>query len=161
MTELLRRRDDVLLKPLMIRGELIALTGDPRTACVLNQLVHWSQHVEDFDLFIEEEKSFSSKRHVFQHGWFYKPLSELREESMLRVTITTFQRYVRFLIDRKWVQTRPDSQNKCTGKRQYRLNLRKLSLDLEKKGYSFSGFETDGILSESEQESTSLKGRPL
>lgn len=37
--------------PCIIQGELVALTGDPRTAAILGQLLYWSQQVEDFALF--------------------------------------------------------------------------------------------------------------
>lgn len=122
--------------PHIIQGELIALTGDPRTAAILGHLLYWSQQVEDFDLFLEEERNSYSKDHVFERGWFHRPVIALMEETMLRVTIVTFRRYLRFLVDRGWVQTRLNSQNKWTGGRQYRVNLRKLNHDLQKKGYS-------------------------
>lgn len=123
-------------RPCVIQGELVALTGDPRTAVILGWLLYWSQQVEDFTLFLEEERNSYSKDYVFEHGWFCKPALTLMEETMLRVTIVTFRRYLRFLIDRGWVQTRFNPQNKWTGGRQYRVNLRKLNHDLQKKGYS-------------------------
>ncbi|EKE10504.1 MAG: hypothetical protein ACD_16C00019G0002 [uncultured bacterium] len=138
--------------PLMIQGELIALTGDPRTAAILGQLLYWNQQVNDFDLYIEEERNSSSKNHVFQHGWFCKSTLALMEETMLRVTIATFRRYLSFLTDREWVQTRRNSQNRWTGGRQYRVNLRKLSSDLQKKGYSLSGFAETCFAGEEERD---------
>ncbi len=122
--------------PCIIQGELVALTGDPRTAAILGQLLYWSQQVNDFDLFLEEEGNAYSKDHAFEHGWFHRPVLALMEETMLRVTIVTFRRYLRFLVDRGWVQTRLNPQNKWTGGRQYRVNLKKLNHDLQKKGYS-------------------------
>ena len=136
---------------LMIHGELIALTGDPRTAAILGQLLYWSQQVNDFDLFLEEESHSYSKDHVFQHGWFCKPVIALMEETMFNVTMATFRRYLRFLIDRKWVQTRPHPQNKWTGGRQYRVNLRTLNFDLQKKGYSLPDYSVHGMRLSSKQ----------
>lgn len=122
--------------PHTIQGELVALTGDPRTAAILGQLLYWSQQVNDFALYLEEERNSYSKDHVFEHGWFHRPVIALMEETMLRVTIVTFRRYLRFLVDHGWVQTRLNPQNKWTGGRQYRVSLRKLNHDLQKKGYS-------------------------
>ncbi len=44
----------------LIRGELVALTGNHFLAIVLNQLLYWTQRVKDFDLMLEEEKALSS-----------------------------------------------------------------------------------------------------
>jgi hypothetical protein len=135
----------------MIHGELIALTGDPRTAAILGQLLYWSQRVNDFDLYLEEERTPLSNDQVFQHGWFDRTVVALMEETMFNVTMATFRRYLRFLIDRKWVQTRPHPQNKWTGGRQYRVNLRRLIIDLQKKGYSLPDYSVHGMSLSSEQ----------
>lgn len=121
-------------------GELIALTGDPRTATILSQLLYLSWQVKNFDLYIEEEKSSLLKAQVRKHGWFSKTVAALQEETRLRVTIGTFRRYLAYLIDRGWVQTRPNAQDRWTGGKQYRVNLKKLQADLDKKGYNLPVF---------------------
>ena len=120
----------------MIHGELVALTGDLRTGAILGQLFYWSQKVTDLDLYLKEEKNVlpSSKEHVYQHGWFCKTLIALMNETMLRVSLPTMRNYLRFLIDRKWLQIRPCPQNKRGN--YYRVNLKKLSEDLQKRGLS-------------------------
>ena len=134
------------LRTIMIREELVDLTGDPLTAAILGQMLYWCQKAEDFNLYIEEEKGdlptcFSS----FQHGWFYKSKREIMEETMLRVTLATFRRYMNFLRCRGWIQTRRDPHNKLNSKIQYRVNLRKINNDLQRKGYTISRFEASGI----------------
>jgi hypothetical protein len=42
-------------KCVVIREELVALTGDYKRAIVLGQLIYWSERVQDRSLFIEEE----------------------------------------------------------------------------------------------------------
>lgn len=131
---------------LMIREEWVDLTGNPLTASLLGQMVQECQRVADFDLYVEEErtplpKSFSS----LQYGWFYKSSQELREETMLRVTLATFRRYMNFLKCRGWIQTRRNPQNKLDPKVQYRVSLRKLYHDLQKKGHTLPSFEAYGI----------------
>ena len=120
----------------MIHGELVALTGDLRTGAILGQLFYWSQKVTDLDLYLKEEKNVlpSSKDHIYQHGWFCKTLAALMDETMLRVSLPTMRSYLRFLIDRKWLQTRPCHQKNWGN--YYRVNLKKLSEDLQKRGLS-------------------------
>ncbi len=45
------------LKRVVIKEELVALTGDATKAIILNQLLYWSQRTRDFDKFLDEEKS--------------------------------------------------------------------------------------------------------
>lgn len=135
-------------KVVVIREEFIALTGDPLIAAVLNQLVYWSQRVTSLDLFLEEEKaSLPKDGSSFQHGWFYKTSSELNEETMLCVTTVTLRRYLNFLEERGWIETRTNPQNKWDRTIQYRVNLRKLNTDLHSKGYTLPGFLKDVFLS--------------
>lgn len=138
-------------------GELIALTGDPRTATILSKLLHLSRLVNDFDLYIEEEKYSLPKAQVRQYGWFCTTIAALQEETRLRVTIGTFRRYLAYLIDRGWVQTRRNLQDRWTGGKQYRVNLKKLQDDLETKGFSLPGF-TEGFFKRKEENELLEKG---
>ncbi|MGC8483798.1 MAG: hypothetical protein ACP5OE_09170, partial [Thermodesulfobium sp.] len=47
------------LKVSIVREEFVELTGDPLVAIVLNQLFYWTQRVKDFDLLLEEERTFN------------------------------------------------------------------------------------------------------
>jgi hypothetical protein len=129
------------LKVSLVREELLELTNDPLIAMLLNQLLYWSQRVTDFDLFVAEEKSVSPKHQSsHQYGWFYKTAYELVEEAMLCVTPVTFRRYLSFLVERGWIQTRTNPQYKWDRTSQYRVNLRKLHNDLSALGYALPGF---------------------
>lgn len=44
------------LKRVVIKEELVALTGDAISALVLNQFIYWSERRHDFDKFIKEER---------------------------------------------------------------------------------------------------------
>ncbi len=128
-------------KLLIIREEFVELTGDPLVAVVLNQLIYWSQRVADFNLYVAEEKRPPTKRQSsLQYGWFRKANRELMEETMLRVTVITFRRYINCLVKEGWIQTRINPQYKWNRNPQYRVNLRKLCADLQKKGYSFPDY---------------------
>ncbi len=139
------------LQLILVREELLTLTGNPRTAAILGQFLYWSQRVPDFDRFLAEEKNFSSKCPVFEHGWFYKTVQEFMEETMLSITAVTFRHYLGFLIDRGWVQTRVYSETRGSRTTQYRVNLRRLSRDLQEHGYSLPGFAAYGLCPHSEQ----------
>ena len=131
------------LRVIIIREELVDLTGSPLTASVLERLLYWCQRTPDFDFYIEEEKANPPKdKSSLQYGWFYKAHRELIEETMLRVTLATFRRYLSFLTSRGWIQTRTHPKRKWDRRSQYRMNLRKLCTDLQKKGHTLPGFET-------------------
>lgn len=131
---------------LMIREELMDLTGDLLTASILGQMVYWCQCVKDFDLYIAEERADPPKCFsALRHGWFSKSSRELIAETMLGVTISTFRRYMSFLKVRGWIQTRRNPENKLDPKTQYRVSLRKLCNDLQRKGHTLSSFEAYGI----------------
>ncbi|KAB2834602.1 MAG: hypothetical protein F9K49_05005, partial [Caedimonadaceae bacterium] len=80
---------------IIIREELVDLTHSLLASAILGQMLYWCQKVPDFDLYIEEEKADSPKcPSSFQYGWFYKSSRELMEETMVRVTVATFRRYM-------------------------------------------------------------------
>lgn len=77
------------LKRIVIKEELVALTGDFKLAIVLNQMLYWSERVADFDQFILEEKNRLKAEKMddrvlpYRHGWIYKTASELGNECMI------------------------------------------------------------------------------
>lgn len=131
----------------LIRREFVELTNNPLMAAVLNQLVYWSQRVADFELFWEEESSYVDTPSS-QHGWFYKSASELLEETMIRVTPITMRRYLSFLMEQGWIQTRVNPRYKWDRTIQYRVNLRKLYTDLQTLGFGLPGFPAEAFPAE-------------
>lgn len=138
------------LKVAVIREEFVALTGDPLMAVVLNQLLYWTQRVNDFDLLLEEEIKRNPECNVpLRHGWIYKSAEELSKETMVRLSRSTMRRYLSFLVSKGWVNERanPYKWNKTT---QYRLNLSNLQEDLLALGYCLPGFslplKKDGLI---------------
>jgi len=62
----------------VIREELVKLTGDAIAAVILNQLLYWTQRVDDFDELLAEEAKRNSEINVPpRHGWIYKTSEEL------------------------------------------------------------------------------------
>lgn len=129
------------LKVAVIREEFVALTGDPFIAVILNQLLYWTQRVKDFDLLLEEERTFNQECNVLpRHGWIYKSAEDLIEETMLRVSRVTMRRYLSHLVEEGWVDEKTNPRNKWDKTTQYRVNLRKLQEALFALGYDLAGF---------------------
>lgn len=134
----------------LIRQDLVSLTEEPCSAIILDKLLYEALSVQDFELFIAEEKRASLKnRTSFYHGWFSKSAQELLEDTMLTVSVSTLRRYLNILIKGGWVQTRKSAQNKGTRTPHYRVNLRKLCSDLYKNGYHLPDFAIYETLSSS------------
>jgi hypothetical protein len=136
----------------VIRREFVDLTGDHFSAVILNQLLYWTQRVKDFDLLLEEERIFNPECNVSpRHGWIYKSASELSEETMLRVSHTTMRKYLKGLIDRGWIDERPNSIDKWKKTTQYRMNLRKIQDDLHNIGHTLPDVYRDAFSSSLEE----------
>ncbi|MBP9777450.1 MAG: hypothetical protein KBD36_06395 [Alphaproteobacteria bacterium] len=119
----------------VIRRELVNLTGDHFSAVVLNQLLYWTQRIKDFDLLLEEERNFHPECNVSpRHGWIYKTGYDLIEETMLGISHPTMRKYLKLLVDQGWIDERTPSVNKWNKTTQYRVNLRKLQKDLVERG---------------------------
>nr|MBP9692756.1 hypothetical protein [Alphaproteobacteria bacterium] len=114
----------------VIRREFFALTGDPFSAVVLNQLLYWTLRVKDFELYLKEERTRDKGLGPFQCGWIYKTASELSEETMLGISKTTMRKCLKLLIDQGWIEERENTLEKWKKTTQYRVNIRKLQSDL-------------------------------
>ncbi len=113
----------------VIRREFVALTGDHFSAVVLNQLLYWTLRVKDFNLYLKEERA-QSEPGSFQYGWIYKTATDLSEETMLGASKTTIRKYLKLLIDQGWIEEKINSLDKWNKTTKYRVNIRKLQLDL-------------------------------
>ena len=146
---------------ILLREEWIKLTGDPIRACVLEKMVYWSRKVHDFDLYLKEETTTSLKSESSpQYGWFYKSNEDLIEGCLFRVTVATFRRYLYFLMDRGWIQRKITPISKWHRTSHYRVNLRKLSSDLQKQGYHFPDFTLYERLFDSSHELFNSRSAP-
>lgn len=133
------------LKRVIIKEELVALTGNFVKAILLNQFIYWSERVKDFDKFIEEEKRRAEKEGEevnieYSNGWIYKTSEELSEETMVGLSPQTVRRYLKELIDNEWIYERNNPQYKWDRTKQYRVNIVKIQKDLRKLGYSLEGY---------------------
>ena len=135
------------LKRVVIKEEFVALTGDFVKAVILNQLIYWSERVEDFDRFIQEEKQRAEVEGKevnieLRKGWLYKSAQELSEETMLGLSPETIRRAIKELVSQGWISERINPQYKWDKTKQYRVNLHKIDEDLRSLGYSLQGYKS-------------------
>ncbi len=133
------------LKRIVIKEELVALTGDYKKAILLNQFIYWSERVYDFDKFIAEERERCVKSDIeynleLQNGWIYKTADALADETMLNMHKSNIVKHVDELIAKGWLDVRNNPNHKWDRTRQYRVNIVKIQYDLFEMGYSLEGY---------------------
>jgi len=140
------------LKRIVIKEELVMLTGDYKLAVVLNQMIYWSERRKDTDKFIDEEKerygkysvsSSTSPNMEISHGWIYKKAEELAEETMIGVSKKTMLNYLDTLTRKGWLHKRRNPKLAMDKTYQYRVDLVKIQNDLFKLGYSLDGYSIE------------------
>ncbi|WP_074591930.1 hypothetical protein [Thermoanaerobacter thermohydrosulfuricus] len=136
------------LKRVVIKEELVALTGDIIEAIILNQFLYWSERVEDFDRFIIEEKERAQANGInlnfpLTNGWIYKKISELKDETMLTDSEKTIRRKVQNLVEKGFLQERQNPMYKWDKTLQYRVNLTYIAKKLHEIGYTLDGYKYD------------------
>ena len=157
------------LKRAIIKEELVALTGDFKSAIVLNQMLYWSERTKDAKTFLKEEeerlkislgKEFNEEYILddFKHGWIYKSSEELSNECMINASVSTIRRYLKQLIENGWVDERRNPKYKCDKTMQYRVNIYKIQSDLFKIGYVLDGYPIQmALLSNFQNETSKLQ----
>ena len=134
------------LKRVVIKEELVALTGDYRPALILNQFIYWIERMYDTDKYIKQEKERALKEDLTVDinetcGWIYKTAEELSEELMIGMSKSTIGRYIKQLVEAGYISQRTNPKYKWDKTLQYRVNLYKVQLDLAKLGYALEGYK--------------------
>ncbi|WP_067929586.1 helix-turn-helix domain-containing protein [Alicyclobacillus shizuokensis] len=134
------------LKRSVIKEELVALTGNFKLAIILNQMLYWSERVQDFDAFILEERERATMSGAeepnlpLRRGWIFKKAEELAEETMLGLNVSSMLRLLNQLVDQGWLEKRRNPKNHMDKTYQYRVNVVKIQRDLQAKGYALEGY---------------------
>jgi len=146
------------LKRVVIREELVALTGDHVDALILGQMLYWTERMDDFDKFMDEEKKRDPELALdYQDGWIYKTAAELLEELMLSVSGATLSRRLDKIVHAGWLARRHNPKYKWDRTWQYHVNLRKIENDLNALGYHLEGYRFDpAVVSSSIQNEVSF-----
>jgi len=147
------------LKRAVIKEEFVALTGNVIQALILNQFMYWTDRLRDFDKFIKEENErainegkFENifENESFKHGWIYKSAKELNEELMLGIHSNTLNRHLKSLVEKGFLEQRHNPKYKWDRTWQYRVNISKIRLELQKLGYVLQGYKFIEEIKESE-----------
>ncbi|MFT9486786.1 MAG: hypothetical protein ACH0QD_05400 [Tepidibacillus sp.] len=137
------------LKRIIIKEELVYLTGDFKLAIVLNQMIYWSERVRDYDKFVLEEKERIEKygdentpeqNAILKNGWIYKKAEELSEETMIGVKPKAMREYLKTLVEHGWLDQRRNPHIAMDRTLQYRVNIVKIQKDLKKLGFNLDGY---------------------
>lgn len=134
------------LKRVVIKEELVELTGDFRPAIILNQFIYWSERMNDTDKYISEEKQRALKNQEEinisdSKGWIYKTSEELIDELMVGMSVATIRKYIKQLVEAGYISQRTNPKYKWDKTLQYRVNLVKIQKDLAILGYSLEGYK--------------------
>ena len=129
------------LKRVVIKEELVALTGGHIKSLILNQFLYWSERVEDYDEFIKEEMVRDPEASIdLSSGWVYKKAEQLLEELMLNISIHTLRRRVDELVESGWLIRRRNPKYSWDKTLQYRPDILKLQRDLQALGFPLDDY---------------------
>ena len=134
------------LKRVVIKEELVAVTGDFMLAIILNQFLYWTERAKDFDKMLIEEKAIAEREGIdlktpLKCGWVYKKAEELIEETMLGISQTGMRSKIKTLIKMGFLSERNNPNYKWDHTKQYRVNFHILKRELEKQGYNLQGYK--------------------
>lgn len=129
------------LNRVVIKEELVELTGHYIKALILQQMIFWSERVNDFDLFLAETKRRHENSEVdLQYGWIYKNSKELSKELMIDASHQTMRRYLQSLVEDGFILERHNPKKTWDRTMQYRVDLVAVARALNKIGYSLEGY---------------------
>ena len=134
------------LRRVVIKEELVALTGDFMEALVLNQFLYWTSRVRDYDQLLQEEAARTSPADDVilpapRHGWIYKKAEDLSQELMVGRSATTIRRTISRLVEKGWLSERNNPHLAWDKTKQYRVNLATLRKDLAALGYPLDDYK--------------------
>lgn len=130
---------------LVIKEELVLLTGDIISALVLNQFIYWSNKVKDFDKFLVEEatrQKLNDGEEIsnLRNGWIYKSAEEMTEELLGIASEKTIQRRMKELVEKGFLAARNNPENNWDRTIQYRVNILLIQKELQELGYALDGY---------------------
>ncbi len=131
------------LKRVPLKEELAALTGCFIKALILQQFLFWSERVSDFDDFIIEEKERVPELELeLRHGWIYKSTEQLHDELMFGDSLSprTVKRRLDEIVNSGYLVSRNNPEYKWDRCLQYRPDIIKIQIDLQKMGYALEGY---------------------
>lgn len=145
------------LKRVIIKQELVELTGNYVDAILLNQLLYWSERVKDFDLFLKQEAELEGREpDKCYFGWVYKSYEALSKETMLGLSPSNIKKHIENLHKAGFIEIR-QNKNKWDRRKEYKINLKYIQNELILKGYSLEGYTLGTTFSKTENGSSNLE----
>ena len=143
------------LKRVVIKEELVALTGDVLDAIILDKFIDWTDSMYGLDELLEEKQKNSQTNSEDQNnflegvktkGWICKNASWITDELLLAVTKETLRNHLFALTqeqkDKKenitripLLEERNNPTNKWDKTLQYRIKIREIDSELKRLGY--------------------------
>lgn len=150
----------------VIREELIALTGDLKSAVLLGQFVYWAEckmaadamYAKELEMYAKEGKEIDFEP---CYGWIYKSSTELSEETLLGLSPSNIRKYVKALVDRGFLKERRNPNLKWDRTMQYNVNLNLIQSELNKMGYSLAGYTLASSDSKNEKNDNDISEAPF
>lgn len=151
------------LRRVVIKEELVELTGDFKKAVILNQFIYWSNRIRDVDKYIKEEKERANEDGIKLNveeskGWIYKKADELSLETMLGLSASNISGHIKWLVENEWLHKRRNPKRAWDKTLQYRVNLVKIMKDLKVLGFSLEGYP---ILIKSDENKINIENEEL
>ncbi|MGR2746505.1 hypothetical protein [Bacillus sp. N6] len=156
------------LQRVVIKEELVALTGKHFDAALLNNLIFWAGITEKMDNNLKlqitqmearktKQSIIDKKKKKIRNGWFYKTGDELLFEIMNWGSASTISRAINNFVKQGWVEkgNNPDPTKKWDRTTWYKMNLTKISSDLHELGYALEGYTLAQKQEEVAEEKTS------
>lgn len=138
------------LKRVVLKEEMVAVTGGAVSGLILNQMVYWTEilnssdqelqkQIEEFQKLGLEHKVRGLEKQL-RNGWFWKSAQELSEELMGISSRGTIDRKLKELCSANFIETRKNPNNKMDKTNHYRVNMGFLRQELKKLGYTLDGY---------------------
>lgn len=161
--EVMEEKEVRELQRVVIKEELVALTGKHFDAALLNNLIFWAGITEKMDNNLKlqitqmearktKQSIIDKKKKKIRNGWFYKTGDELLFEIMNWGSASTISRAINNFVKQGWVEkgNNPDPTKKWDRTTWYKMNLTKIASDLQELGYALEGY----TLAQKQQEKT-------
>ncbi|MFT9078617.1 hypothetical protein, partial [Ethanoligenens sp.] len=143
------QNDQMPYKPkcAVVREEYVAITGDSTAALLLNQMIYWSERVNDFDAFLAEERERRQKAGSelddlpFQHGWIFKRADDLKDEIMSDKSARTIERRLAELVKKGFLSRKQGKDDEPRDRTYYyRVDFMAVMEALDRAGYVLPGY---------------------
>ena len=147
------------LKRVIIKEELVELTGNYVDAILLNQFLYWSERVKDFDLFLQQEAELNGREpDKCCFGWIYKSYDALSKETMLGLSPSNIKKHIETLHNAGFIEIR-QNKNKWDRRKEYKINLKYIQNELILKGYFLECYTLGTPFSVLENGSSEIENR--